>query len=388
MKHLISIAIILFISSNIAHGLSDPDSLWYAVKGEHLLDESWGVDTDSEGNVYWGTHQTRDGTTCNMFVYKLSPEGDEIWRTQWGEDKNVQTYVVTVKEPFVYVGGTIWNATADMAVVALRTSDGGLEWDFPWDQGYGYEEADGLVVDEDAIYVAGWTESPGENLDIAVLRLTLDGELVWNSVWGSDRWDEANGQIVIDSENVYVAGRYDALNFWVGGDAVLASFLKADGSYLRHKTWGGPQADMALGMTGDADFLYLVGCTLNYGRGTQIGLLKCDYDGNMVWGRIWGGDRDEWARAVEVTGDGHVFVAGKTQSFGAGAYDVVLLKYSPQGTRSWAKTWGMSKNDVSHGVALFGDHVYIAGETYNAGFGKNDAFLVKATQEGEFPGLK
>jgi hypothetical protein len=63
---------------------------------------------------------------------------------------------VVVDEPYVFIGGTsrptISLTESDMALLCLDIATGDIVWDFTWDQGFGHEEVDGLVVEADAIY--------------------------------------------------------------------------------------------------------------------------------------------------------------------------------------------------------------------------------------------
>jgi hypothetical protein len=61
------------------------------------------------------------------------------------------------------------------------------------------------------------------------------------------------------------------------------------------------------------------------------------------------------------------------------------LRYAPDDSLLWFQTWGGPEIETAHGIVVDGDAVYIAGETYSYGAGKNDALLIRATVEGQFP---
>jgi hypothetical protein len=380
---LVCVLLMTMLFAASASGADEKASAWYLFRGGSSVDESWGVDTDSEDNIYWVTHETVPGPGATIYLYKLSPDGEEIWKASWAGDWNNQAYVVTVKEPFVYVGGATWRGiwidSLDMAVICFATTNGSVVWDFTWDQGYGYEEVDGLFVDDGAIYIAGWTTGEVTGNDLAILKLSLDGqEILWTTTWGTDGRDVANGHIVVDGEYVYAAGYMD-------GDALLVTFSKATGDYVWHQTWGGGWYDEAYGMTSDGQFLYVVGVTNSFGNGGQIFLLKYDKAGNLVWEMLLGGTMAESARALAPTSDNHIMVAGKTTSYGNGENDIVVFKYTEGGDSLWYRTWGGSDNDGAHDIKIHGDTVYIAGETSSFGSGLNDALLISTNTEADFP---
>jgi hypothetical protein len=191
---------------------------------------------------------------------------------------------------------------------------------------------------------------------------------------------------VVDNQNIYVAGRYNAPNALVGGDAVLVAFSKSNGVYQWHRTWGGSGLDDGLGMTGDSTALYVVGITNSFGNGSQIFLLKYDHAGNLVWDTLWGGAGSEAARTLAITQDGYILVAGKTDSYGAGQNDIALLKFNNSGVLIWNRIWGGIGMDESHGIATRGNFAYIAGETNSYGAGNLDGILIKVNgNTGQFP---
>ncbi len=382
-------------SPNIASATEIRPTLWYLTRGGARLDQGWGVDADSEGNIYFATFQQAEGEPfADIVAYKFSPDGNELWHTRWGGKNMEKAFIVTVKGNTVYVGGLTYTSSidltqADMAVLALNAQDGSLVWDFTWGQGFGYEEVDGLVAEDDAIYLSGWTTGKTTGNDVAVLKLDLKGRLIWASSWGGKGWDEGDGQMVVDRDTIYVAGRYNGTNILLGGEGLIVRFSKETGQYLSHTTWGGPLGTDALGLTSDGTFLYAVGLTLDKGNGGQIFLRKYDKKLNLIWEQLWGGKGSESARAVAVGPSGDIYLAGSSDSFSkGGGLDVAFLRFTPEGALVWAKTWGGRFNDSASGLAIFGNRAFIAGTTQSFGSGQDDALLIAADSEtGQFPSL-
>ena len=83
---------------------------------------------------------------------------------------------------------------------------------------------------------------------------------------------------------------------------------------------------------------------------------------------------------MAIDGSGNVYVVGGTSSFGAGSYDVFLLKLNSSGTLLWSKTWGGNSYDVGYDLAFEpGGNVYVAAESYSLG---NRAVLLKFAPNG------
>jgi len=56
-------------------------------------------------------------------------------------------------------------------------------------------------------------------------------------------------------------------------------------------------------------------------------LVKYDSSGVLQWNRTWGGSNWDEGNGVVVDSSDNVYLAGFTESFGAGNFDMVLVKY-------------------------------------------------------------
>jgi hypothetical protein len=65
----------------------NPAALWYLRRGDAKSDQFWGIDTDLQGNVYAAGYfqSPASETFFDMVIYKFDTHGNELWRTQWGD---------------------------------------------------------------------------------------------------------------------------------------------------------------------------------------------------------------------------------------------------------------------------------------------------------------
>jgi hypothetical protein len=84
---------------------------------------------------------------------------------------------------------------------------------------------------------------------------------------------------------------------------------------------------------------------------------------SLDWASHWGGEEREYARAM-ILCNGHLYITGSTQSFGAGKSDIFLLKYSLEGLLIWNRTWGGEGHDMGRAIATDGRHLYVVGFSY------------------------
>jgi hypothetical protein len=117
-------------------------------------------------------------------------------------------------------------------------------------------------------------------------------------------------------------------------------------------------------------------------------LVKSDSLGTPEWYKTYGGSNDDQAYSVEQTTDGGYILCGYTKSFGAGGYDVYVIKTTATGDTLWTKTYGGARNDFGNAVRQTSDGGYIiAGYTLSfvTGADSGNAYLIKTDANG---GLK
>jgi len=378
--------------------------LWFATRGQAGQDDrAWGVDTDPAGNIYWSVEQKDlwPYWYYNIFLYKITPEGNQVWQSpSWGCLFNDIAFVTKVSGTCVYVAGRI-DSTAnlnlgDALVVCRDASDGSYKWHYTYDQGFGYEEIDGISIQPDGIYLTGWTVGQTTGFDFLVQKISRDGQPIWSNPWDYNdlgKMDGANGNLAIDDNFIYAAGHVARTNIAsLDGDMGLACFSRSDGTMQWNATWGGNLFDDGLGLTLGADsMLYVVGYTASYGKGSQFYLNKYSRSGELQWSRLWGGTEAEDCRAVVAGPDSLIYAVGATSSFGHDDYDIYVLKYSPSGVLIDSLIWGGTGKETAHDAVLCGDFLYITGETWSygkdaiAGNGHSEGLLLKVnagTMEG------
>jgi uncharacterized delta-60 repeat protein len=165
---------------------------------------------------------------------------------------------------------------------------------------------------------------------------------------------------------------------------LLASFAQAQLEWTR--TYGGTNYDEGYSVRQTSDSGYIIaGVTNSFGAGSNdVYLVKTDAYGDTLWTRTYGGTNDDQGYSVQQTSDGGYVIAGFTQSFGAGNYDVWLIKTNASGDTLWAKTCGGANDDRGYSVQQTSDSGYIVtGFTKSFGAGLEDVYLIKTDASGD-----
>ncbi|UCD54386.1 MAG: hypothetical protein JSU76_01515, partial [Dehalococcoidia bacterium] len=197
-----------------------------------------------------------------------------------------------------------------------------------WDVGFSVAQtSDGGYI------VAGYTRSYGAGgNDVWLIKTNSEGNRQWSRTFGGSDWDGAYCVSQTSDGGYIVAGytrSYDA-----GADDAWLIKTDSEGHEQWNRVFGGSDWDGAYSVAQTTDGGYI----LTGWRGSYIGrhqndiwLIKTDSEGHEQWNRVFGGLLLDVGRCVRQTSDGGYIVVGKTWSYGAGCYDVWLIKTDSEG---------------------------------------------------------
>lgn len=163
--------------------------------------------------------------------------------------------------------------------------------------------------------------------------------------------------------------------------------VKAQPPRKFYTTWGGAGHDIGYGVIQTLDGQYAVtGSTSSFGYGnTDLYLAKIDSMGNPIWGKSYGGFNNDIGKSIIQLADSGYVMAGYTNSFGSGGYDVFVVRTDKNGNLTWQKAIGGMDWDFGYTVAQASDGGFvICGSTQSYGYGKTDGYIVKLDANGIF----
>jgi hypothetical protein len=299
------------------------------------------------------------------------------------EDDSGSSVQQTSDGGFILVGDT-WSFGAGEADVWLIKTDasGNKLWEKTFggirdDRGHSVQQtSDGGFI------LLGWTESfDAREADVWLIKTDASGNIEWDRTFGGSDRDKGSS-VQQTSDGGFILVGYTE-SFGAGWADVWLIKTDADGNKLWDRTFGGSGLDSgsSVQQTSDGGFI-LVGYTTSFGAGGfDVWLIKTDADGNKLWEKTFGGSGRDWGSSVQQTSDGGFILVGYTTSFGAG--DVWLIKTDANGNKQWDRTFGGSDWDEGWSVQQTRDGGFIiVGWTWSFGAGGPDVWLIKTDANG------
>lgn len=167
---------------------------------------------------------------------------------------------------------------------------------------------------------------------------------------------------------------------WVG--------LIAQAPQKFYTRFGGYGHDIGYGIIQTLNGQYAVtGSTSSFGNGnTDVYLALVDSMGWPRWQKSYGGFNNDIGKSIIQLKDSGFVIAGYTNSFGSGGYDMYAIRTDKNGNLIWQKTFGGLDWDFGYCVKEVknGDSLIFCGSTYSYGYGKSDGFIVKTDINGVF----
>ncbi|GEM_PF-1321582 len=295
----------------------------------------------------------------------------------------------------VYVTGWVTRAGSGMDIATIKYSNNGqLIWSaFYAGAGAAVDKPNAISVDTaHAVYVAG--SSGGSNgLDYLVIKYRITGDTAWVRRYdGTGHGEDVASALAVnvnDSLNVFVTG-------WSKGDTSGFDYvtLKYDsgGTKKWEKRYNGPDlgaghgtdSALALALKTNTE-LYVTGTS----KDTSLDYTTIRYNpatGDSVWVARYKGPGKDIARAIvlRTTNPAEVFVTGSSEGTGSG-YDVVTARYDgANGSEVWNARYNGSANgdDQAYDIALNGNsRLYVTGKSLTAG-SANDMLTLKYNLSG------
>jgi hypothetical protein len=346
----------------------------------------------TDGNI---DGQTNSGST-DIFIAKYSVDGTKVWTKLLGTSSTDEAWALTTaNDGSVYVAGrTSGNLDGQTsngnydANISKYSSDGSKVWTRLWGQ-KSFDKAYALATGLDgSIYMAGDID-PGTTF---LKKYSPDGSEGWTTSLGSGASDYARALTIGSDGAIYLAGQtggnLDGQTNSRNGDSFVARY-NTDGSRAWARLLGTSENDSASAMATGADgSIYVAGFSYGsldgqFNNGSQDGFLtKYSPEGTRSWTRLVGTSKNDFVTDLSIGVDGAIYLSGITYGnldgqINNGVSAGFLMRFNPDGTKSWSRLVGTSLIGTSSGYEAHSVATGLDGAIYLAGSGDGDPFLIK-----------
>jgi len=344
--------------------------------------------TSDDGFILAGLTYSFGAGLSDAFILKLDLNGNLQWQKTYGGRRSdtANSIQQTTDGGFIVAGSTFsfGNGLSDVWILKLD-KDGSLIWQ----KTYGGSDSDIAnsiqQTTDGGFIVAGSTFSFGNGLsDVWILKLDKDGSLIWQKTYGGSDSDIANSIQQTTDGGFIVAG--STFSFGNGLSDVWILKLDKDGGLIWQKTYGDPYRDEAysIGLTSDGGYI-IAGHTALSLNDINLWVFKIDSSGKMLWQKKLGNENIDEAYSAKQTSDGGYIVVGYATPSRTSFSDIWVLKLSPTGMTEWEKIFGGARRDVAASVIETFDGSYIiACSTTSYGAGNYDIWVLKLDSKGGF----
>jgi len=360
-----------------------------AIGGENYDGGKSLIQTSDGGYAIAGFTISFGAGSGDVYVVKLDANGNLQWtKTIGGPASEEGNFLIQTSDGGYAIAGYTGSFGAgkwDVYVVKLD-ANGNLQWT----RTIGGKKEDvgtSLIQTSDGGYaIAGFTTSFGAGeWDVYVVKLDANGNLQWTKTIGGPESEEGYSLIQTSDGGYAIAGY--AKSFGAVKWDVYVVKLDANGNLQWTKTIGGPESEIGNSLIQTSDGGYAItGTTGSFGVGeADVYVVKLDANGNLQWAKTIGGPESEIGNSLIQTSDGSYAITGYTKSFGAGKWDVYVVKLDANGNLQWTKTIGAkNKNYSKSSLIQTSDGGYaMAGHTESFGAGEWDVYVVKLDRNGD-----
>ena len=253
-----------------------------------------------------------------------------------------------------------------------------LSDDTIWSRFYGnykYDFFNDVAYDPSGYYVAVGASATSSSVDFWILKLTTDGNVEWQGIYGNPSlYDEAKA-VTLDSAGDYVVVGYERDSDGVDKAAILKIDANTNDTVWT-RVYNTPDTSRLYDVFIDPNGYYVgVGEIYEAGYGWKMALwVIAPNNGDIVGGDEYGtSGSNHRGRCGLMSSDNNFIIAGYTDVNGDKDYEILKIKYSDFSV-IWDSTYAISGDQEAWEITRINEDVYVGG--YSSEKGNKDGFMM------------
>ena len=239
---------------------------------------------------------------------------------------------------------------------------------------------DMILTDDGNVLVVGTTNHlhvPPYSGDALFIKLTLEGDLLWEQTWGGDGYEQAWSVTQAGDGGYYIFGETDS--YGAGGRDFFLLKITEEGVQLWFRTYGRAHREWPYGMLplSNGDLLCYGFTEPLIGNGRYQYVLRLSPEGDVIWEYIIESSEEELVLDALETREGDLVLAVIVDEDGK------LVKLDADGTVQWEKRYELSGWQYASSIAeTVDDGFFLAGFSMRSNR-QADTWLAHCTSTGE-----
>jgi hypothetical protein len=300
---------------------------WDKTFGGKEGDGALSIQQTTEGYIVAGTTSSYGKGYPSIWIIKLDPNGDSIWTKV--HEGTIVSSAHSIQQTMD--GGYIVAGKGKENILKLD-NNGNLEWGkhYSWIFYSVMQTSDGgyIVVGDSIYHQLEWDYIPS----LSIFKLDENGNKEWYNPLSDDFVGSAksvqqtsDGGYIIAGDSIYFKSEFERSHYLM--------VVKLDENGNKEWNYFGSEFSGAESIQQTADYGYIIaGNTIDDEYGLDFLIIKLDENGNEKWIKTYGSTGGwEYASSIQQTSEGGYIVAGQTDYYGSGKYDMWILKLDENG---------------------------------------------------------
>jgi len=306
------------------------------------------------------------GTGSEPNLRRFDARGNLLWEKTYDNQNSsyFRSIIKTDDNGYMLSGLAFVSGSKGMEKYFVKTDvNGNILWESTLG-GSDNDSANGVAKADDGGYVAVGTTFGEDIQDIYISKIDSNGVVVWERIIDLFQNDKAYA-ISKTSNNTYIISGTSLGNQDLDSGIFILE-MDDNGNLLWQRIY--KNVSECYKILKDDDDNYIIAGHSNSSTNTDkdVYLFKINSTGDVIWEKNYLKSGDDVANSMDKSLDGGYLVSGFTTNTQQGDRDAFLLKVDYNGNIIFHKTYGRNKNDVGNSIKATEDcGIVIAGYSFN-----------------------